>query len=108
MAVGARLLTGLLGLPESLLRDAGMLLLPYAAGVAYVGMRPAVSKVAVAVIIAINAIWTAGSLLILAATPISPTVLGYAFVIFQAAVVLGFAVAQWMALCAANRPAAMA
>ena len=40
MIAGADLLTGLLGLPVALMREAGLLLVPYVALVAFVGTRP--------------------------------------------------------------------
>jgi quinol-cytochrome oxidoreductase complex cytochrome b subunit len=98
MAAGAGFLTGLLNLPEELLRYAGMFLLPYALIVAYVGTRPEVSKAAVWAIIAINALWAVESIGLLVGSWVAPTMLGYAFVIFQAVVVLAFAEAQYMGL----------
>jgi hypothetical protein len=98
MAAGAGFLTGLLNLPEELLRYAGMFLLPYALIVAYVGTRREVSKAAVWAIIAINALWAVESIGLLVGSWVAPTMLGYAFVIFQAVVVLAFAEAQYMGL----------
>jgi quinol-cytochrome oxidoreductase complex cytochrome b subunit len=98
MAAGAGFLTGLLNLPEELLRYAGMFLLPYALIVAYVGTRPEVSKAAVWAIIAINALWAVESIGLLVGSWVAPTMLGYAFVIFQAVVVLAFAETQYMGL----------
>jgi quinol-cytochrome oxidoreductase complex cytochrome b subunit len=98
MAAGAGFLTGLLNLPEELLRYAGMFLLPYALIVAYVGTRREVSKAAVWAIIAINALWAVESIGLLVGSWVAPTMLGYAFVIFQAVVVLAFAETQYMGL----------
>ena len=47
MIAGADLLTGLLGLPVALMREAGLLLVPYVALVAYVGTRESISRPAV-------------------------------------------------------------
>lgn len=101
LAAAAGPLAGLLGLPEPLLRVAGLLLLPYAAFVAWAGTRAAPARTAVRAIIAVNLLWVADSVLLLlgpALAGLRPTALGVAFVLFQAAVVLGFAVAQWIAL----------
>ena len=68
-----------------------MSLIPYAAIVAYVGTRPDVSRAAVWAIIAYNVLWSIDSVVLLVSGYVSPTALGYAFVIFQAAVVAGFA-----------------
>ena len=47
MIAGADLLTGLLGLPVALMREAGLLLVPYVALVAFVGTRRAIPHGAV-------------------------------------------------------------
>src|SRR6188474_3997648 len=65
MIAGADLLTGLLGLPVALMREAGLLLVPYMAFVAFVGTRETISRPAVQAIIALNALWAAGSALLL-------------------------------------------
>jgi hypothetical protein len=71
---------------------------PSAVIVAYVGTRPEVSKAAVWTIIALNALWAVESIGLLISTWVAPTMLGYAFVIFQAVVVLAFAEAQYLGL----------
>ena len=95
---GASFLDTLLGLPTELLRYAGLSLIPYAAIVAYVGTRPSVSRAAVWAIVAYNALWAIDSIVLLASGTVAPSALGYAFVIFQAAVVAGFAGLQVVAL----------
>jgi hypothetical protein len=98
MIAGADLLTGLLGLPVALVREAGLLLVPYVALVAFVGTRQAISHGAVRAIIALNVAWVAGSIGLLMSGIVAPTVLGYAFVIFQAVVVGVFAELQFIGL----------
>ena len=98
LAAGAGLLTGLLGLPEPLLRTAGLILLPYAALVAWAGTRPALPRNLVRAVIVINLLWALDSAALLAFGPISPRPLGTAFVLAQALVVLAFAALQWRAL----------
>lgn len=98
MIAGADLLTGLLGLPVALMREAGLLLVPYVALVAWVGTRETISRPAVKAIIALNVLWVAGSVGLLLSGYVAPTVLGYAFVIFQAIVVGVFAELQVMGL----------
>ena len=110
LAAGAGTLAPLLGLREGLLRGAGLLLLPYAAFVAWLGARRGggVPRNAVRAVVAINLLWALDSVLLLEMGRVSPTGLGIAFVLAQAAVVLGFAGAQWMALrggAAAQAPA---
>lgn len=95
---GAGILDGLTGLPTGLLRYAGLSLIPYAAIVAYAGTRPHVSRAAVWAIIAYNALWAIDSAALLVSGYVAPTALGYAFVIFQAAVVAGFAGLQYVGL----------
>lgn len=102
MAAAAAPLAPLLGLPEPLLRIAGLVLLPYAAFVAWAGTRAAPARHAVRAIVAINLLWTADSALLIAFGPalagLAPSGLGVAFVLAQALLVLGFAAAQWIAL----------
>lgn len=98
MAAGAGFLSGILGLPEMLLQSAGLVLLPYAAIVAFIGTRPTVMTAAVWMVIVANVLWSAESMILLMSGWVSPTGPGYAFVIFQATVVFGFAVLQFIGL----------
>ena len=98
MLAGADLLTSLLGLPVALMREAGLLLVPYVALVAFVGTRQQIPHGAVKAIIALNVAWVAGSIGLLMSGIVAPTVLGYAFVIFQAVVVGVFAELQFIGL----------
>lgn len=98
MIAGADLLTGLLGLPVALMREAGLLLVPYVALVAFVGTRDAISRPAVQAIIALNVLWVAGSIGLLMSGYVAPTALGYAFVIAQAVAVGIFAELQFIGL----------
>jgi hypothetical protein len=98
MIAGAGLLDGLLGLPVALMREAGLLLVPYVAFVAYAGTRETISRPAVQATIAINVLWVAASIGLLMSGYVAPTVLGYAFVIFQAVVVGVFAELQFIGL----------
>jgi hypothetical protein len=110
LAAGAGSLAGLLDLPEALLRIAGLVLLPYAAFVAWLGTRKGgVPRNAVRAVVAINLLWALDSVLLLAAGPVAPNGLGIAFVLAQALAVMGFAALQWTALrgaTAAPAPAA--
>jgi hypothetical protein len=98
LALGAGALTQLLGLPEPLMREAGLVLLPYAAAIAYLGTRATMSPGVVWAVIVGNAAWVAASLILLVGNIVAPTMLGYAFVIAQALVVLVFAEAQYFGL----------
>ncbi len=110
LAAGAGSLAPLLGLPEELLRVAGLVLLPYAAFVAWVGGRNGggAPRNAVRAVVAVNLLWALDSVLLLAVGPVAPNGLGVAFVLAQALVVLGFAAMQWTALRGGAAPSARA
>lgn len=92
--LGAGLLAEPLGLPTTLLRGAGLALLPYAAFVWWLGTRPEPARGAVLAVVAVNVLWAVDSLALLASGWVAPTALGVAFVALQACVVAGFAAAQ--------------
>lgn len=98
MIAGAGLLEGLLGLPAALTREAGLLLVPYVAFVAWVGTRETISRPAVQGVIALNVLWVLGSAGLLMSGWVAPTLLGYAFVIAQAVVVGVLAELQFIGL----------
>lgn len=62
MAFGAGFLTNVLGLPEMLLREAGIFLLPYAAFVGWMGTRARLPEGLVWLVIVGNALWTVASI----------------------------------------------
>ncbi len=101
LAFGSGPLAPLLGLPEALLRGAGLVLLPYAVLVALAGRSTAPAFWQVGTIVAANLVWAADSVLLLVVGPsmfgLGPTTLGIAFVLAQAAVVLGFGILQAVA-----------
>lgn len=96
--LGAGLLDGLLGLPAALLREAGAILIPYVAFVTYVGTRSTMARPAVWAIILCNALWAGASVLLLLSGWVAPTVLGYIFVIAQAAIVALLGILQYVGL----------
>ncbi len=87
LIAGAGLLDGLLGLPVALMREAGLILIPYVAFVAWAGTRERVPRGAVWAIIVANALWAVGSAGLLVSGLVAPTLLGYAFVLAQGVVV---------------------
>jgi len=105
LIAGAGFLEGLLGLPVALMREAGLILVPFVAFVAWVGTRQEALRGAVWAIIAANALWVIASLGLLVSGWVAPTLLGYAFVIAQAAVVALFCELQHAGL---RRPPAIA
>lgn len=98
MMLAAGPLSGVLGLPEMLLRLAGLTLLPFAAVVGYLGLRERLARTAVWAVILVNAMWTVDSILLLVSGWVQPTSAGYAFVIAQALVVLMYAQLQVIGL----------
>jgi hypothetical protein len=105
MIAGAGFLADFLNLPFALLREAGLVLIPYVAFVAYVGSRASMSRAAVWAIISANMLWAAASLLLLLSGWIAPNPLGYTFIVAQAAVVAVFGELQFIGM---RRPMATA
>jgi len=101
----ADVFASLLQLPVELVREAGMILLPFAAFVGFVASRQAPARIAVWAIIALNIVWVVDSVLLLFTGWVAPNVLGYVFVIAQAAMVLVLADLEYMGL---KRSAAVA
>lgn len=99
LAVGAGVLAAPLGLPEALLRGAGLFLLPWAGFVAMVGRQRQPARGAVLVIIGTNALWVLDSLLLAGGVlGLAPTGPGMAFILAQAMVAAGFTLLQALAL----------
>ena len=98
MLLAAGPLAGLLGLPKILLQSAGAILLPFAGLVAYLSLRPQLSRIAVWAVVLVNGLWAADSILLLLSGWVAPTIAGYVFVIAQAAVVLMYAELQVMGM----------
>ena len=98
MALAAGVLEPILQVPASLLRGAGLVLLPYAAFVALLGRRDVLSRRAVWAIIGCNALWAIDCVALLFTGWIDPGVLGVAFILMQAVVVAAFAELQVIGL----------
>jgi len=96
----------MLGLPAALLFYAGLALLPIAAFMAWVATREQPPLAGVWLVILGNAGWVAGSVALLFL--VSPTALGYAFVIGQAAIVAGLAELEYVSTRAARAGSASA
>jgi len=92
-------LAPMLGLPETLLRIAGALFLPWAALAAWVGLRPANPPRLVGAIVALNLVYVVDCMLFALVARawfgIAPTGLGIAFLLAQAGAVLAFSLGQW-------------
>ncbi len=98
LLVAASSLESLLGLPLSLLRYAGAVLVPFAAIVVWVATRAHVLRGLAWTIFGANVLWTVASVLLLVSGLVVPTVLGGIFVLVQAAVVAGFAYLEYSGL----------
>lgn len=108
LAAAAAPLSGLLGLPAGLLLGAGLVLLPWAAVVGWLGLRQAPpSRGAVRAVVVLNALWVVDSLLLPLTGWVAPTPLGLAVLVGQALAVAGLAALQALALRGgATQPAA--
>jgi hypothetical protein len=80
-----------LGLPTSLLRGIGLVLIPFAAFLVWLAPRASALRVVVRSVVGANVLWVAGSLLLLVTGWVDLMPVGTAFVIVQAVAVLGFA-----------------
>jgi hypothetical protein len=85
-------LADLLGIPPGPMRGVGAFLLVYAAVVWAVAGRPA--RPAVVGVVCANALWAAGSVLVVLTDAFSPTIVGTVWLLLQAGVVAGFAIVQ--------------
>jgi hypothetical protein len=110
LVAAGSVLDDLLGLPLALLLPVGMFLLAYATFVWVVGTRPRISKTAAWAVVAVNLVWVADSVALVATAWFPLTTLGAAFVLAQAAAVFLFADLQFLSLlrraCRAARPTA--
>ncbi len=97
MLLGTDALASMLALPAGLLFYAGAALVPFAALVAWLGLRESPPRLAVWAIIACNLLWAAESILMLFGS-IEPNRLGQVFVLGQALVVALFAELEYFGL----------
>ena len=102
MGLGAAGLAPLFGLPEGLVRGAGLALLPLAVFIGWLASRPNPARPLVWLVILGNVAWTVESFLTLGQS--QATALGTAFVSAQAVAVLGLALLEYVGI----RKAAMA
>jgi hypothetical protein len=98
LASSAAVLAPVLELPELLLRETGLFLIVYAVLVGWLSSRAVMPKLLVWTVIAGNALWTLGSVLLLLDGPVAPNLLGEAFVALQAIAVGVFAELQYVGL----------
>ena len=98
LVAGAGMTAAWRGIPPAVLRLTGIVLLAFACGVLYLATREDLPRPAVLAVILLNALWVAGSLLLVAAGWLSLTTVGMVFVILQALVVAAFAEMQYVGL----------
>jgi hypothetical protein len=95
LAAGAApVLSPLLGLPQPLLFWAGIALLPWVALLLALARRGSAPRLLLVDVIALNALWVAATLGLLASGLVEPTMLGVVFVVAQAMAVAAFAALQ--------------
>ena len=98
MGLAAAPLAPLFGLPEGLVRSAGLLLLPLAAFIGWLASRPSPPRLLVWVVIVGNLGWTAESFTLPGQYGGSITAVGTAFVAGQALAVLALAGLEYAGL----------
>lgn len=98
MTLAAPLLAKVLHLPVGLLLVAGLVLLPYAAFVAYLATRERLQPSAIWTLIVCNVLWGVDCAVVAFSGWIAPTALGYAFILMQVVVVFAFAELQYVGL----------
>ena len=98
MAAAASTLEQFLGVPAPLVQYAGLILLPFAAGVGWLAFQDPPAPAGVKMVIAANGAWVVGSILLLLPGGIDPNALGLVFIIVQAAVVAVLGELQYVGL----------
>lgn len=98
LTIGGGEIAPLLNLPEALLRETGLFLIAYAALVGWLGTRPVMPKIVVAIVIAGNAAWALASIALLFSSAVAPNLLGEAAIAMQAIVVGVLAELQFVGL----------
>ena len=98
MTLGADIVAGLTAIPAALLLYAGLSLFPVAMFIALVGTCETLAPPAVWLVIIGNALWAAGSVLLLFGSMIAPNALGYVFIAAQAAAVAVLAELEYFGL----------
>lgn len=95
-------LARLTGLPTALLTGTGVFLLAYAALAAWMARRPVPPRRLIGLVVVGNLAWAAGGVTLLASSLVGHTMLGAAWVLVQAVVVIVLAQLQWRGLRATH------
>lgn len=104
MVFGAQALEPLLGLPTTLLRTAGLVLLPFAGFAYYLSRRTSPLRPAVWTVVACNLLWAVDCVILAFSNWVSPSALGVGFLLAQALVVAVFAELQIIGLKRSRNP----
>ncbi len=99
LILGAALFAHWLELPETLLRETGLVLILYTALVGWLATRKVAAKGWIAIVIAGNAAWTAASIALLLSGAVNPNLFGEILVVLQAAATGILAELQYVGLC---------
>ena len=105
MAGAAGMLAQVTGIPAAFSMPVGLGLIAFAAFVGWVGWRAQTSRPLAMLVIAVNALWVVGSIVVLVAALFPLTLLGTAFVLVQAVAVGALALLQQAGLAMAGRRA---
>lgn len=103
LALAARPLEGPFGLPAAFAQPTGLFLVAYALFIAALATRRTLPAALVWAVVAANALWVVESVMALMLGWLTPTPLGYGFVVFQAVAVSVFAELQFMGLRRSER-----
>jgi hypothetical protein len=95
---GAAVLAPMLSLPQPLVLETGLFLIAYTALVGWLGTRQSMPKALVAIVIAGNAAWAIGSIVLMFSGAVAPGLLGYAFIAVHAISTGVFAELQYIGL----------
>lgn len=95
---GASYWQNIFGLPVNLVWFSGLIFFPFAAYLIYIATRRTVSKTLVWTIISMNLLWGIDSFLLLISGYITPTEIGFGFIILQAIGVFIFGTLEFVGL----------
>lgn len=103
MTAAAGPMANLFNLPEPLLFYGGLAFFPFVAFVAWISTRPEIPRGAAWAVVVLNAIYVVECIVAVEAGFLKANTMGNIFVVGQALVVAGFAVAEWRGLVAQRR-----
>jgi len=105
MSFGSGTLGPLLNVPSALLLEAGIVLFPVAAFIAFVATRARLSAAAVWIVIVGNVLWSGGSVWVMTGGMLAPNAFGHSFVAGQAVAVAVLAFLEYKGVTHVTRAA---